>query len=69
MAHYTMDKILKTTQEKILIIICNKTEKNITADGLTYLVPIVNFSAFHLLQESYSEEIDCMITAFVVELC
>ena len=34
-------------------------------DGSTHLVPVVNIAALQLLQESYSEENDCMNTAFL----
>ena len=34
-------------------------------DGSTHLVPFVNIAALQLLQESHSEENDCMNTAFL----
>ena len=39
----TKKEILKTTQEEI--IVSNKTEKFIAADGSTHLVPVVNIAA------------------------
>ena len=63
MAYYTKKKIEKTAQEEI--IVSNQTEKFIAMDGSTHLVPVVNIAALQLLQESYSEENDCMNTAFL----